>query len=303
MLTINQPHLTPEQIASIPEYRRKWQEIAINGNSIDKEQAKAAIYNAYSFLNLPQPNIVFFTNPQEAIQRINREIDNSWGKFENSSLGNPIAMKLASELMGNLSNQIQGEIFEHLQGNLDNGLADNIASNIIKSVGWHNTFPLLWAHARSMMLAQEQNSPTDEFAKNFAQIFLDTGFVFNRYVFPPLWSIQGNITNFIFKNLAKQNDLNDSLNKGYTIVFTGKFDQINNNNYQLPAVPISSVLSNVIIPSVITDYAYYINFLNEVLNCSLELDKWKVLYDLITTCGWIFPYQKIVVVCDRHLND
>jgi hypothetical protein len=60
MLTINQPQLTPEQIAIIPEYRRKWQQTAIDSKPIDRERAKIAIYNAYSFLNLPQPIVIFF---------------------------------------------------------------------------------------------------------------------------------------------------------------------------------------------------------------------------------------------------
>ena len=300
MLNINQPQLTSEQIASIPEYRRKWREIAINNRPIDREQAETAIYNAYSFLNLSQPSIVFFCNPKEAIQYINREIDRSWGKLEKSTLGNPIASKLIQELIGNLNSQVKGEIFEHLQGNLDNGLADNIAREIIDYFGWNSIFTLVWINARGFMLSSETNSQTDEVTKNLAEIFLDTGFVFNRYIFPPLWAIQKNIVDLIFSNLTEQNNLDDSLNQGYRIVFTGEFSRNSQDKYQFPACQINSVTSNVIVPSVIIDYAYYINYLNEVLNCSLDQGKWKVFYDLIITCGWIFPYQKTALVCDRY---
>lgn len=151
MLSINQPQLTHEQIASIPEYHRKWEEIAINNNPIDREEAKIAIHNAYNFLNLPQPNIVFFSNPIEAIQYIDREIDNSWGKLEQSSLGNPIASKLIQELIGNLNSQIKGEIFEHLQGNLDDGLADDIAREITEYFGWNKIFTLVWTNGQSIL--------------------------------------------------------------------------------------------------------------------------------------------------------
>ncbi|MEL6460851.1 MAG: hypothetical protein AAFQ91_21760 [Cyanobacteria bacterium J06621_15] len=96
--------------------------------------------------------------------------------------------------------------------------------------------------------------------------------------------------------------MDDSLNQGYGIVFTGRFALNTQDKYQFPACQISSVTTNVMIPSVITDYAYYINYLNEVFNCPLDLEKWKVFYDLITTCGWIFPYQKTALVCDRYVN-
>ncbi|MEL6460850.1 MAG: hypothetical protein AAFQ91_21755 [Cyanobacteria bacterium J06621_15] len=184
MLTINQPQLNSEQIASIPEYRRKWQEIATNNKSIDREQATTAIYNAYRFLNLPQPNIIFFLDPKGAIQYINSEMDNSWGKLENSSLGNPVATKLISELIGNLDNQIKGEIFEHLQGNLDNGLADNMAREIIDYYKWNNIFTLIGINGRSFMLDSATNSQADEVMKIFSNILFDTGFIFNRYIFP-----------------------------------------------------------------------------------------------------------------------
>ena len=151
MLSINQPKLTSEQIASIPEYRYKWQEIAVNSKPIDREQAKIAIYNAYRFLDLPQPNVILFSNPKEAIQYVNGEIDKSWGKLDNSTLGNPVGCKLIPELIGDLNNQIQGEIFKHLQGNLDNGLADTIASEIVEHFGWNRIFTLVWANAGSAM--------------------------------------------------------------------------------------------------------------------------------------------------------
>ena len=299
MLTINQLQLTPEQLACIPEYRRKWREIAIDSKPIDREQAKTAIYNAYNFLNLPQPNVIFFSKPQEAVQYINREIDDSWGKLSNSTLSNPVASQLISKLIGSLNNQIKGEIVEHLQGNLDRGLADNIAGEIVEHFGWNCVFTLIWVNGGSIMLSSEQNSQFDRMAKNFTKILLDTGFIFSRYVTPPLWKIQRSTVDFIFYHLTKQNDLDHSLNQGYQIVFTGKFPQDNRDNYQLPIVQISSAASNAIVPSIIADYAYYIDYLNGVLNCSLDLNKWNIFCELITTCGWLFPYQKIALVCDR----
>ncbi len=47
------------------------------------------------------------------------------------------------------------------------------------------------------------------------------------------------------------------------------------------------------------DYAYYIDYCHEVLKCDRDSTKWDIFYDLITNCGWIFPYEKTVLLCDR----
>ncbi|MEO1342033.1 MAG: hypothetical protein AAFV28_13025 [Cyanobacteria bacterium J06635_13] len=303
MLNIDRPQLTSEQIASISEYRHKWRKIAANSKPIDQDLAVIAINNSYSFLSLPQPNVVFFSEPKEAIHYINREIDSSWGKFEKSTLGNAVASKLWSELIGNFNSQIQGEIFEHLQGDLDCGLADSKANEIVNYFGWNRIFTLVWTNASSLMLSSEQDSQIDDNVKNLMRIFLDAGFLFSRYAFPPLWTIQKNAVEYIFHNLTNQDNLDHSLNQGYQIVFSGRFSRNTQAKYQLPVCQISCATSNVIVPSVTADYAYYINYLHEVLDCSLDSSKWQVFYDLITTCGWIFPYQKTALVCDRDPNN
>ena len=48
-----------------------------------------------------------------------------------------------------------------------------------------------------------------------------------------------------------------------------------------------------------TDFAYYIDYCHEVLESDRDPIKWNIFTDLITNCGWIFPYEKTVLICDR----
>ena len=97
----------------------------------------------------------------------------------------------------------------------------------------------------------------------------------------------------------------------YSLIFTGKQDnftvkQDNTNKYELPYIDATCRFSNTFIPSVMTDFAYYIDFYHRVLQCPLDYEKWQIFTDLITSCGWIFPYEKTVLVCDlrsRRIRD
>ena len=151
MITINQPSLTPEQIKLIPIYHTKWQQVALNKEPIDQEVAKLAISNAYRFLKLARPNIIFFSTPSDALEFIDREITHNWVKLENSSLKNPVARQFTQKLIGNFNNQIEGKIYEQLQGNLDNGLADCITQKIADRFSYDRIFSIIWAHTSSLI--------------------------------------------------------------------------------------------------------------------------------------------------------
>ncbi|MGD1920606.1 MAG: hypothetical protein ACFCAD_18015 [Pleurocapsa sp.] len=275
----------------------KWEKIACNKEPINKEVARLAINNAYQFLEFNQPNIIFFSTPKDALEFIDREIADSWGKLENSSLKNPIARQFTQQLIGNFNSQIKGDIYEQLKGNLDNGLTDRITQKIANQFSYTLFFSIIWAHASSLMSSSPENSTTDNVTKAFIELLLDTGFILNRYVSLPLWEIQKQISQF-WGNSAEQNNFTEM----YEILFTGKFSQKKDDNkYQLPQIELSSNTINILIPSVLADYAYYIDYLHQVLNCDRDETKWNIFQDLITSCGWIFPYEKTVLVCDRKI--
>ena len=83
------------------------------------------------------------------------------------------------------------------------------------------------------------------------------------------------------------------------MLFSSSNYQNNSGKYQLPIIDASTRFMNVIVPSELIDYAYYIDYCHQVLGCDRDSIKWNIFKDLITNCGWIFPYKKTVIVCDR----
>jgi hypothetical protein len=55
----------------------------------------------------------------------------------------------------------------------------------------------------------------------------------------------------------------------------------------------------VIQPEYLCIDAVISDFYISVLKTSYHHLEWKALINLITSCGWIFPFEKICLVCDR----
>ncbi|WP_199338650.1 MULTISPECIES: hypothetical protein [Nostoc] len=62
--------LTEEQEAMIAIYRDKWRRIAISTEPINHEKVAAVIKAAYAVSNYPEPEILFYSNPMIAIQKV-----------------------------------------------------------------------------------------------------------------------------------------------------------------------------------------------------------------------------------------
>ena len=289
MLSFNTFNFTAEQIAQIDRYRSKWEQIAVLKEPIDREREKLAINQAYNLINLSEPNTLFFATPYEALDYLNREITANWGKLNESFFGKPVAGDLIDKLIGNIRKEIKKELLEQLQGNLDSGLADSIALETTARLQTNRIFTIIMANFRAMAIASNQESNADAFNNLLFELFLEAGFVVNNFILPPLWQIE---------NLFHKDRVNNTNNTLATFL-TGRFSRPNSTRYELPFVDANSRFINVIIPSVMTDFAYYIDYCHEVLNCDRDAQKWDVFYNLITSCGWLFPYENIVLICDR----
>lgn len=62
--------LTEEQDEVLPIYREKWRSIATMTEPIDREKVASAIKATYAEINYPEPEILFYTNPISAIERL-----------------------------------------------------------------------------------------------------------------------------------------------------------------------------------------------------------------------------------------
>ena len=287
MLTFNIYNLSPEQIEQIATYRSRWEQIARRTEPIDREQAASAINQAYEFIDRAAPNIIFFNSPDEALSYILREIKANWGKL-NPAFGNPVAGDIIDRLLGGISKEIRQELLTQLKGNLDNGLANRLAAETADKMQANDVFSLTMANFREMALVSNENSQVDEVSKAMSQLFFDAGFIFNNYMFPAFWEISS-----LFNSSQENNTMS-----GFSMLFTGRFEQ-RNAQYKLPQIEVASRFINVIVPSVMADYSYYIDYCHEVLGFNRDEKKWRIFSDLTTNCGWIFPYEKTVLICDR----
>ena len=264
--------------------------------------ATQAINAAYEFLDLSKPDIMFFSTPYAALENIYNQVKNGWGTIKDTSLGNPLANSLLNKLFGNTITQIKEEILEQLQGNLDNGLAASIALETAIKLQESKLISLAWAHAGSLMLDSFQNSELDNMAKNTAtnllKLFFKFGLVSNAYTAPLLWQAYYKLADFLL-GTQSQSEYH-SLRTIGTVFFIGEFNNKVPSKYQLPTIEISAAIANILVPEVMADYGYYIDYFHEVLNCELDQTKWEIFYDLITNCGWIFPYEKVAIICDRN---
>ncbi len=53
--------------------------------------------------------------------------------------------------------------------------------------------------------------------------------------------------------------------------------------------------------SLVTDAAW-LDFAVEALNCSVDAMKWDAFSAIAQSCGWILPYEKVCIVCDRPVS-
>ncbi|MCC5625643.1 DUF6745 domain-containing protein [Nostoc sp. CHAB 5715] len=52
----------------------------------------------------------------------------------------------------------------------------------------------------------------------------------------------------------------------------------------------------------LASHCCWVDFYVSVLNCSYSKMRWKTLQSLSRFCGWISPFEKICIVCDRPLH-
>lgn len=60
--------------------------------------------------------------------------------------------------------------------------------------------------------------------------------------------------------------------------------------------------NNCIHPELWACYSSWLDFCFSVLNCAHNQRKWQALQSLIKYCGWIYPFEKIAIVCDRPMK-
>jgi hypothetical protein len=105
--------LTPEQELLIPVYREKWVPIAYSTAPVDRDREIAAINASYRLSNYPEPEILFYDNPLQAIQSISRI-----GERPHDYLGRDLSIKFSKRVFDHLTNIVSRQISVNLRAKL-----------------------------------------------------------------------------------------------------------------------------------------------------------------------------------------
>ncbi|MEO1134459.1 MAG: DUF6745 domain-containing protein, partial [Cyanobacteria bacterium J06639_1] len=95
----------------------------------------------------------------------------------------------------------------------------------------------------------------------------------------------------VFENLpASEETTSDAISR---------FREVSSRFVQLPAF---SLMLNTFIPSAWLEVVSHVEFGNSVLGCQFSDRRLFALKSLTRHCGWIFPFEKAALVCDRPTN-
>jgi hypothetical protein len=107
IVTIEQ--LTPQQQALIPVYQKKWQQIALSTEPIDRKKAAESVKFAYAALGYKAPQIVICDSPRAAFDRISIPVlptdRNSpvWRQIR-QEIGTDLGKNIADDMLIQLTN-------------------------------------------------------------------------------------------------------------------------------------------------------------------------------------------------------
>ncbi|MBD1937735.1 DUF6745 domain-containing protein [Microcoleus sp. FACHB-68] len=125
--------LTPAQEALIPLYQEKWREISLATQPIDRKKASETVKEAYALIGLPEPEILFYDSPYEALNILKKKhhqfCPNRW-----SSLSNQLKSQLLSQLESELLSQVDNQLLTQLENQLRQTLKEQL---------WENFYPQL----------------------------------------------------------------------------------------------------------------------------------------------------------------
>ena len=65
---------------------------------------------------------------------------------------------------------------------------------------------------------------------------------------------------------------------------------------------LEAIFCNSIRPKVWACDASLLDFCFSALNCPYEQEKWELLQALLINCGWIYPFEKTCIACERPIK-
>ncbi|MBD1831252.1 hypothetical protein H6F61_00825 [Cyanobacteria bacterium FACHB-472] len=271
--------LTPEQEALIPVYREKWRKIAILTEPIDREKAAEAVKNAYALIGLFEPEILFYDSPyavgsdKELLIDENRiygqlyELRRIFNEDFSYHLSSAITSSCRKTVMSRLGSELHDDISWKLEGLLTEELIMFFQTmEQVRNQLWEE---IEFKEKQIQKLCEEMWVQLD--------IPIPNNLV-DRLILQDL--LIGSETNHQLANRISQATNNLSQQENLLNIIFG-----NDDIYIEPAQWVSSG----------SLYDFCIN----VLNFEYKQKEWEALQAIAKNCGCIFPFENMVIICDR----
>ncbi len=275
--------LTPAQEALIPLTLEKWMRIFLSTQPLEREKARAAAIAAYKAMGKKEPAIRFFSSPIAARRAI---FEQQPPRQTVQQLGLLLVMPFSSQLQKQLQPQLEPELWQQLQGQMSQQALQRMLQ------------------MQSLLMWQSQEA--------FSQQQLEVLGLFREELLRQLWEQQ-------------QQQLREQLLQapgGHLFVQMGEslwqtlgeplWEQLANQPFvqwsvqQLQQQPLLQALDllgfasfGLLIPGLEASAIAGIDFCISVLNCEHDPQQWTVLSSLLEECGFILPFEKTCIICDR----
>ncbi|MGK7874187.1 MAG: DUF6745 domain-containing protein [Xenococcaceae cyanobacterium] len=289
--------LTPEQEALIPLYREKWKAIALSTEPLDRQKAKAAVRAVYAVMGKKEPEIRFFSSPNagkvELLAQPPRQLA--------QQLGAPLlTMPFSFELSGELEKQLEEPLWQQLgiQLKLNEQLQPVLQpmALLIQQLGgqmseqeWQRLGQLqeqLHSQLLRYLWKQHQEQLRSQLRKQLGgELLVQVGDSLWHQVGEPLWK---HVAEPVLDRILHQPPIQEWEQELRQQLFPW-FQMVDG----------IGLMYGLLRSDLETSSASLIDFCISVLNCDLDKKKWSALQSLIKDCGWVFPFEKTCLACDR----
>ncbi len=219
-----QLNIIPKQLISV--YQKKWKNIALAKNLLDRNCCDRTINLIYHSIGLPTPQILFFDSPYAALKTLAIQPNERMGR--------------------RIRSQIETQAIALLQSSLEQQLNEELISQIKSQWEFENIEQL----------------------ENLAWVEL-------------------------------QERLKTEIDEKQWQILNNQLWTVNNSKINNSTEPKIECILNGFYGNMWTSLACLADYCINTLNCQCDINLWEILKNLVTTCGWIFPFEKVCFVCDR----
>jgi hypothetical protein len=275
--------LTLEQEALLFGCRDSWKTRALATGPIDRSRATEAVKMAYALSGYRDPDILFCASPLAALDAILMQLQQCMGCLDDSDLGKPIGTDLDSKILEglrtDLKNQLDEELFAKLLAPPYSSLGIVVGGQVGGELGFLNLWNLGFGIGGSRTLEQQA-----QWLQPIGKLLLQFGFqqantLWAESPFETSLDLQGQEVDI--------GEFTDQLGEMWSVVL--------GNEQSLGTL-------NCLEPELWASSCGLMDFFFSILKRPHNRKAWYVLQALVQHCGWVFPFARTAIVCDRPVH-